>query len=66
MTLAQAVEKALKPEIYAAVKNHISASEILKMAAMQCFLHNQEEGVEDKIRAAMILLDATGVIMEKV
>ena len=66
MTLSQAVEKALKPQIFAAVKGHLSPPEILKTAALQCFLHEQEEGVEDKIRAHMIILDATGLMTEKI
>jgi hypothetical protein len=66
LTLQQAAEKALKPEIYAAVRNYSSPPEILKMAAIQCFLHEQEEGVEEVIRAAMIVLDTTGLMMQSI
>ena len=66
MTLQQAIEITLKPEIYLAVKNHLSPPEILKMAAIQCFLHQQEEEVEDAIRGAMIALNATGLMVQKI
>ncbi len=63
MKLNEAIEKCFEPEVYAAMKNRISPPEILRSAALQCFLHDQEEGVEDKIRAALIVLDATGFMM---
>ena len=66
MTLAAAIKQALTPKVYNAVLGHSSPPEILKMAALRCFLHNQEEGVEDTIRAAMIILDATGLMSESV
>ena len=62
MTLNEAIEKALGTEIYHAVKGHLSPPEILKIAALECFLHKQEDEVEDVIRAGMIFLDATGLM----
>lgn len=64
MNLNEAIEKCFEPEVYSAMKNRISPPEMLKAAALQCFLHNQEEGVEDKIRTALIILDATGMMMK--
>ena len=64
MNLNEAIEKCFEPRVYVAMKHGMSPPEILKAAALQCFLHNQEEGVEDKIRAALIVLDATGLMMK--
>ena len=67
ITLVEAVTRALKPEVYDALKRgHASPPEILKLAALQCFLHQQDEGVEDRIRASMIILDATGLMDQKI
>jgi hypothetical protein len=62
MTLDQAIKSCFKPEIYAALKGHMVPPELLRTAALECFLHEQAEGVEDVIRAALIFHTETGLM----
>lgn len=62
MNIQEAIEQCFKPEVYKAVKGHLSPPELLKMAVVECFLHKKDQRVEDTIRAGMIFLDATGLM----
>lgn len=62
MNLNDAMSKCFPPEIYRAMKDHLSPPEMLNAAALECFLHKQEDGVEDVVRAALIFLRQIGTM----
>lgn len=63
MKINEAIEKCFEYEIYQAMKiRGMSPPSMLEAAALQCFLHKQEEDVENTIRAGLIFLNATGLM----
>ena len=66
MTLIEAAQHIYKPAIYSAMCDVLSPPEILRAMAYQCFLHNQEDGIEDTIRAACIIFEETGIMSQPI
>lgn len=60
MTLYQAMCSVLGEEIFRAIEKHNSYPEILKIAALTCFLHKKDEQVEKVIREGLLYLTTVG------
>lgn len=66
MELKEAIKKCFKPDVYEAMKSHLSPPEMLNAAALECFLHYQPEEVESTIKAALIFLRQIGTMPETI
>lgn len=70
MTIDEAIKQALTKHLYseeafAAMQkspSRLSRPELLKDAAIECFLHEQDSEVEATIRAALIFLRQMGMM----
>ena len=63
MRLIEAIREAMTPEVFNRMRRIISPPEMLKEAALQCFLQQIEGEVADKIREALMYLETTGVML---
>lgn len=63
MTLREAIKECLGNQVYEAlVKSRQGNPTILKLAAFECFIHEQRQEIEDCIRAGSIFLHETGLM----
>lgn len=63
MRLIDAIQQAITPEVFERVRRFLSPPEVLKEAALRCFLQQIEGEVADKIREALMYLETTGVML---
>jgi hypothetical protein len=68
MTTSEAIENCFDPNVYSAIKGHLSPPELLKRAALLCFMYpsiegREKNGREYQIQKALIHLEKTGEML---
>ena len=62
MNVYNAIAACFSEELYLNLKRTASPPELLKMAALECFVHPKDKIVEDTLRSAMLHLWTEGVM----
>lgn len=62
MKLQEAIEKCFEDGSYPILKKQLAPPELLKAAALECFLNRRNFEVENMIRAGLIFLKSTGLM----
>lgn len=62
MNIYTAIAQCFPPEIYCAMKGHLSPPEMLNAAAIECFCHKREDEVANTIRNGLNHLRLFGLM----